>query len=215
MIGRTSALQHTATHCNSPWMHSWNHSHPLAAATHCNTLQHTATHCNTRQHTSTHGNTLQLTLKAQLKSVSSISSSNTLQHTATHCNSPWTRSWNQFRPLAAARGLARPAQPLQSRARSFDARAADACVLHVCTRMFVYLFACVYTYSHVCILIHMFVYWFTIWYVHKCEYTYTYVKTELPRSREHCNTLQHTATHCSTLQHTGASRIGGEIAVLS
>jgi len=29
------------------------------AATHCNTLQHTATHCNTLQHTVTHCNTLQ------------------------------------------------------------------------------------------------------------------------------------------------------------
>ena len=37
------------------------------AATHCNTLQHTATHCNTLQHTATH--------------------CNTLQHTATHCYS--------------------------------------------------------------------------------------------------------------------------------
>jgi len=37
-----------------------------AAATHCNTLQHTTTHCNTLQHTATH--------------------CNTLQHTATHCN---------------------------------------------------------------------------------------------------------------------------------
>ena len=31
----------------------------VCAATHCNTLQHTATHCNTRQHTETHCNTLQ------------------------------------------------------------------------------------------------------------------------------------------------------------
>ena len=35
------------------------------AATHCNTLQHTATHCTTLHHTATH--------------------CNTLQHTATHC----------------------------------------------------------------------------------------------------------------------------------
>jgi len=70
------------------------------AATHCNTLQHTAAHCNTLQtarhcnkgwicgvhlslalfftlrHTVTHCNTLQHTM----------THCNTLQHTATHCN---------------------------------------------------------------------------------------------------------------------------------
>ena len=46
-----SALQHTATHCNT-----LQHT-----ATHCNTLQHTAAHCSTLQHTATHCNTLQHT----------------------------------------------------------------------------------------------------------------------------------------------------------
>jgi len=39
---QNTALQHTATHCNT-----LQHT-----ATHCNTLQHTTTHCNTLQHTS-------------------------------------------------------------------------------------------------------------------------------------------------------------------
>ena len=40
-----------ATHCNTL-------RHTATHATHCNTLQHTATHCNTLQHTATHCNTL-------------------------------------------------------------------------------------------------------------------------------------------------------------
>ena len=69
------SLQHTATHRNSlqhtaphladkEEISSWKMD--VLAATHCNTLQHTATHCNTLQHTAPHGNTL--------------------QHTATHCH---------------------------------------------------------------------------------------------------------------------------------
>jgi len=66
-----STLQRIATH------------HNKLAATHCNTLQHTATHCNTLQHrgntlqhTATHCNTLQHTVTCCI----------TLHHTATHCN---------------------------------------------------------------------------------------------------------------------------------
>jgi len=54
----------------------WNVAQETCAATHCNTLQHTATHCNTLQHTATHCNTLQHT----------ATYCNTLQHTAAHCN---------------------------------------------------------------------------------------------------------------------------------
>jgi len=48
------------------------------AATHCNTLQHTATRCNTLQHAATRCNTLQ----------HAATRCNTLQHAATHCNMP-------------------------------------------------------------------------------------------------------------------------------
>ena len=54
-----SALQHTATHCNT-LQHTATHGNTLQhTATHDNTRQHTATHCNTRQHTATHCNTRQ------------------------------------------------------------------------------------------------------------------------------------------------------------
>jgi len=42
-----TALQHTATHCNT-LQHTATHSNTLQhIATYCNTLQHIATHCNT------------------------------------------------------------------------------------------------------------------------------------------------------------------------
>ena len=62
----TSALQHTATHCN--------------------TLQHTATHCNALQRTATHRNTLQQQSNIGLSVVNTATHCNTLQRTTTHCN---------------------------------------------------------------------------------------------------------------------------------
>jgi len=67
-------LQHTAAHCNTPVLQM-----PLAA-THCNTLQHTATHCNTLQHTATH-----LCFRCRWLQ-HTATHCNTLQHIATHCN---------------------------------------------------------------------------------------------------------------------------------
>ena len=73
----STALQHTATHCNA-LQHTATHCNKLHhTATHCNTLQHTATHCNTLHHTATHCNTLQRT----------ATHCNTLQQFAPHCNS--------------------------------------------------------------------------------------------------------------------------------
>jgi len=56
------------------------------AATHCNTLQHTAIHCNTLQRTATHCNTLQHTATQVIRRWLAATHCNTLQHTATHCN---------------------------------------------------------------------------------------------------------------------------------
>jgi len=78
LIGHcTTAVQHTATHCN--------------------TLQHTVKHCNTLQHTATH---LRCTTKRMHQFADGArlfehrktcpshthNTLNTLQHTATHCN---------------------------------------------------------------------------------------------------------------------------------
>jgi len=73
---------HTHSHTRTEF--TWPSA--AAAATHCNTLQHTAphcitlhrtaTHCNTLQHSATHCNTLKRT----------ATHCNTLQQTATHCN---------------------------------------------------------------------------------------------------------------------------------
>ena len=95
-----NTLQHTATHCNAEaclraliqgdftnntevvqtmtvlLASSEASLRRYIAATHCNTLQHTATHCNTLQHTATPCNTLQHT----------ATHCNTPQHTAAHCN---------------------------------------------------------------------------------------------------------------------------------
>jgi len=49
-------MQHAASHARALC-----HTHNTFAATHCNTLKHTATHCNTLQHTATLCNALQRT----------------------------------------------------------------------------------------------------------------------------------------------------------
>ena len=58
----STALQHTAAHCN--------------------TLQHTATHCNTLQHTATHCSPC-IPLMAHRTTSTALQH---MQHTATHCN---------------------------------------------------------------------------------------------------------------------------------
>jgi len=101
-------LQHAATHCNTPH-HSTHESHKSLgdrdwkppAATHCNTLQHTATHCNTLQYTTTHYHMLQHTgtqhsrkprvISRRLRDSSSSchgrhATGNSLQYTTTRCN---------------------------------------------------------------------------------------------------------------------------------
>jgi len=45
-----SALQHTATHCNTLQRTATHDTVFIRTATHCNALQHTATHCNALQH---------------------------------------------------------------------------------------------------------------------------------------------------------------------
>jgi len=70
-----NALQHAATHCNTP-------QYTFQTSPHCiyNTLQHTATHCNTLQHTATHCITLHHT------AVHSIILRHTAKHISTHRN---------------------------------------------------------------------------------------------------------------------------------
>ena len=48
-----NTLHHAATHCNTPLMLQ-DRCASFHTASHCNTLQHTATHCNTLQHAATH-----------------------------------------------------------------------------------------------------------------------------------------------------------------
>jgi len=55
------------------------------AATHCNTLHHTATHCKTLQHNAIPCNTLQHTCTLATWQATSSIHSNTLQHTETQC----------------------------------------------------------------------------------------------------------------------------------
>jgi len=85
---RCSALQHTATHCNTQEWYGGVLDIGLFVATvakypylkdiavHYCTLQNIMTHCNSRQYTATHCNTLQ----------HSTTHCDTLQHTATHCD---------------------------------------------------------------------------------------------------------------------------------
>jgi len=85
-----SALQQTATHCNTPSFLLFL-SHALYntlqhIATYCNTLQHTATRCNTQQHTATHCNTLQHTHSRVCQLTIAKRRCNTPKHTETHCN---------------------------------------------------------------------------------------------------------------------------------
>jgi len=75
-----TALQHTATHCNT---NVWESNAPQHTITYCNTLQHTTARYNTLQYTgehmyeiATHCNTMQ----------HSATNCNTLRHTSTHCN---------------------------------------------------------------------------------------------------------------------------------
>jgi len=121
----THTLQHTATHCNT-LRESTRKSVPPrarsrgdgcgkcvrggggleAAATHCNTLQHTAQHCNILHHTATPCNTLQHTttrislvfvlcsvcvggrtlMPEQHTATQTATKCDILQYTATHCN---------------------------------------------------------------------------------------------------------------------------------
>jgi len=62
----------------------------LFAATHCNTLQHTAAHCSTQQHAAAQCSTLQHALQHTATHCSTLQHTaahcNTLQHAPTHCN---------------------------------------------------------------------------------------------------------------------------------
>ena len=58
-MSETTCDSHAATHCNT-LQHTATQGvcvwvTPLVMHTHCNTLQHAATHCNTLQHTATQG----------------------------------------------------------------------------------------------------------------------------------------------------------------
>ena len=97
---RKTALQHTATHCNT-FQHTLTHCGNIIpcmgalqgdteeqhTAAHCGTLQHTATQCNTLQHNATQCNTLQLNVSHsashwnKVRVVHSNTHCNTLQHT--------------------------------------------------------------------------------------------------------------------------------------
>ena len=81
-----SALQRTATRCDTLQRSTTNMGQVQHTATHCNTLQHTAT-----QHTATHCNThgtsvLTMLEKKDIELQHAATRCNTLQHTATHCN---------------------------------------------------------------------------------------------------------------------------------
>jgi len=86
-------LQYIVPHCNTQsiepthmtsFPHIW-----LGAASHCNTLQHTATHCNTLRHTATHCNAWHDHCLIDAELPRTATHWNTLQHTATHCSTPY------------------------------------------------------------------------------------------------------------------------------
>ena len=85
----TNTPQHTATHCNTLQHTATCHSPLIAGSTltHCNTLQHTATHCNTLQHTATH-RYMPLATHCYALPSQTTTHRNTPHHTATHCNTP-------------------------------------------------------------------------------------------------------------------------------
>jgi len=114
-LQHTTALQHTATHCNAlqlPWLKppsivsGYKNLHHTPQ--HCSTLQHAVNslvkasfhrvelqhcnirqHCNTLQHTATHCNSLHWSLLLSCLAAwlcNMLHHCNTLQHTATHGN---------------------------------------------------------------------------------------------------------------------------------
>ena len=179
-------LQHTAAHCSTrkrlPSTHEKDDCsytrERLRAATHCNTLQHTATHerdyCSysgkslhhikptkrnyALQHTATYCNTLQHT----------ATYCNIQQHTATHCN---TQQHTAIRHLA-----------YQMHDDSTPQHAATHCntLQHTATHCN----TLQHTASHCSML----------------RYTATHCNT-LQHTATHCITLHHTATHCNILQY--------------
>jgi len=75
-------MQHAVIHCST--LHhtaTGGCLRKICAATHCNTLQHTAIHGNTLQHIAIHCNTLHKTIKHAPHCTA-------LHHTALHCNAP-------------------------------------------------------------------------------------------------------------------------------
>jgi len=83
------------SHCNTLQQPATTHCSLLivaTAATHCNTLQHTATHCNTLQYTAAHCNALRHAVSHCNYSLqpNQVATHRTSQLTATHCNSQHT-----------------------------------------------------------------------------------------------------------------------------
>jgi len=74
----------------------------IYAATHCNTLQHTATHCNKSK------TSMRVTLsKVPWSSVYATTHCNTLQHIETHCNTPQHIATHCNTSTGPLRGVAR------------------------------------------------------------------------------------------------------------
>jgi len=86
---QNTALQHTATHCNT--QHTWKTSFMSSMNMSGDVVRHTATpHCNKKntalQHTATHCNTLQHT--TQLEDELHVINEHVRRCGATHCNTP-------------------------------------------------------------------------------------------------------------------------------
>ena len=159
---------------------------PIAPASHCNTLQHTATHCNTLQHTgrgpfNRTKSTIQIwerllhlechfcnTLQHSATLHDTATHCNTLQHTATHCNT--------------LQHTANTLEGAPSIERNQRFRFESACCAWS-----------VISATHYNTLQH------TTHHYNTLQHT-AFVSLSFESTNTHCNILQHTATLCNTLQ---------------
>jgi len=174
--------QHAATHCNTlqhtatQWHHSALSLVPIVksqhAATHCNTLQRNATHCNTLQHTATQCHYLSLWLVRICKSQHAATLCNALQKIATHCCNTLLHTATYCYTLQH-RGEARA--PTDVECTIFISSKKKKIESHRLTPG------------------------------HRSGGAHTHCKT-LQHTATHCNALQHTRTHyCDTLVHTAVA----------
>jgi len=181
----TNILQHAATHCNTLQHTATKHQHTT------NILQHAPTHCNTLQHTATKHKVIAANDDIAIHC-------NTLQHTTTHCNAPSRNTATRLQCVTSVKGKAVVAkEDVVAHCNTLQHTFTEHCTHYTHCNTHTATHCNTYTATHLQGTLQ-----------HACDAAHLTQQRAVVANEDivaHCNTLQH--THCNTLQHTHRSTL--------